>query len=54
MSLDLRGVKDIVAVDQNKFCARFIEETSTKFGLNIEIDVIKMYLTFFKNRLNNL
>jgi 16S rRNA (guanine(966)-N(2))-methyltransferase RsmD len=32
-----RGVKEIVAVDQNKYCTRFIEETSTKFGLNIEI-----------------
>lgn len=32
-----RGVKEIVAVDQNKYCTLFIEETSTKFGLNIEI-----------------
>tara|TARA_Y100000389_G_scaffold133001_1_gene130470 strand:+ start:1610 stop:2143 length:534 start_codon:yes stop_codon:yes gene_type:complete len=32
-----RGVSELVAVDQNKFCVRFIEETSNKFGLNFEV-----------------
>ena len=32
-----RGVSDIVAVDQNKYCTRFIEETSTHFNLNVAV-----------------
>lgn len=32
-----RGVTEIVAVDQNKYCTHFIEETSSKFGLNFEV-----------------
>ena len=32
-----RGVGDIVAVDQNKYCTRFIEETSTHFNLNVAV-----------------
>jgi 16S rRNA (guanine(966)-N(2))-methyltransferase RsmD len=32
-----RGVQDIVAVDQNKHCSRFIEQTATALGLNIDV-----------------
>ncbi len=32
-----RGVSNIVAVDQNKYCTRFIEETSTHFNLNVAV-----------------
>lgn len=32
-----RGVEDIVSVDQNKFCARFIEQTSAELNLNIDV-----------------
>ena len=32
-----RGVKDIVAVDKNKFCARFIDQTATDLDLDIDV-----------------
>jgi len=32
-----RGVNDIVAVDQNKYCTRFIEETCTNLDLNVAV-----------------
>ena len=38
-----RGVQDIVAVDQNKFCARFIDETATEFDLNIDVVCKKVF-----------
>lgn len=42
-----RGVEDIVSVDQNKFCARFIEQTSAELNLNIDV-ICKNAFDFLK------
>lgn len=43
-----RGVDDIVAVDQNKHCTRFIEETSNKLELNVDV-ICKNVFDYLQN-----
>lgn len=42
-----RGVNQITAVDQNKYCARFISQTNTLFDFNINV-VCKNAFLFLK------